>query len=324
MLGGLRYPLPCRSMLRQTEPLMIVHPAPATQAGPRLGAHLSIAGGVIRAIDRAVATGCESLQIFTKNSNQWSGKPIGDADAETFRAHAAESGIGPIFSHSSYLINLAAANPSLRKRSIAALVDELSRGDQLGLGGVVLHPGAHTSATREDGLRWISDGITEAQARQTGETPLLLEHTAGQGTMLGYRFEQLRAMIDGLADRSRVAICLDTCHLLAAGYDIVSDAGYAEVFREFDDILGFDQLVLFHLNDSKKPLGSRVDRHAGIGRGCIGTEPFRRLIRDQRLRDVPMVLETPKSEERGTGDEADPLDLANLGILRGFREGNAG
>lgn len=282
---------------------------------------MSIAGGTPRALDRAEATGCETLQIFTKNSNQWRGRPFSDTEVETFRAQAARSAVGPIVAHTSYLINLAAADPKLRRRSIAALADELRRSDQLGLLGVVLHPGAHTTATEADGIRWIADGIAEAQAQQSGDSLLLLEQTAGQGTMLGHRFEQLRAMIDLLDDASKVAICLDTCHMLAAGYDLISETGYERVFEEFDAVLGFDRLTVFHLNDSQKPLGSRVDRHAGIGRGCIGLEPFRRLVQDQRFRDLPMVLETPKAGGRPAGDtDPDPLDLENLGILKRFRD----
>ena len=289
--------------------------------GPRLGAHMSIAGGTPRALERAEATGCEALQIFTKNSNQWRGRPLGDTEVETFRAQAARIPVEQIVAHTSYLINLAAANPKLRQRSIAALADELERGDRLGLLGVVLHPGAHTSATEADGIRWIADGIAEAQAQQTGDTLLLLEQTAGQGTMLGHRFEQLRAMIDLLDDSSRVAICLDTCHMLAAGYDLVSEAGYERVFEEFDAVLGFDRLTVFHLNDSQKPLGSRVDRHAGIGRGCLGVEPFRRLVQDERFRHLPMVLETPNAGGRPASDTGpDPLDLENLAILKRFRD----
>ena len=172
----------------------------------------------------------------------------------------------------------------------------MHRGGQLGLSGVVLHPGAHTTATAQDGIMWIAEGIAAAQSRQRGGTPVVLEHTAGQGTMLGYRFEQLRTMIDQLDDASRVTVCLDTCHLVAAGYDIVSEAGYHRVFDEFNAVLGFDRLTVVHLNDSKKPLGSRVDRHDNIGQGCIGTEPFRRLLRDARFANLPMVLETPKAE----------------------------
>ena len=288
--------------------------------GPRLGAHLSIAGGITRAIDRAEATGCESLQIFTKNSNQWRGRPLDEKDIAEFKERIAALNL-PVVSHASYLINLAAPDKTLREKSIAALEDELARGDQLGLEGVVLHTGAYTTSTETDGIQRIAEGIAGAQSRQSGSTLLLLEHTAGQGTMLGHRFEQLRAMIDYLDDASKVAFCLDTCHLVAAGYDIISETGYEQVFTEFDEILGLNRLAVFHLNDSKKPLGSRVDRHDGIGQGHLGTEPFRRLVQDSRFTHLPMMLETPKKGGGKPSDvTADPLDIGNLSILRGFRD----
>ena len=288
--------------------------------GPRLGAHLSIAGGITRAIDRAEATGCESLQIFTKNSNQWRGRPLDEKDIAEFKERIAVLSL-PVVSHASYLINLAAPDKTLREKSIAALEDELARGDQLGLEGVVLHPGAYTTSTETDGIQRIAEGIAGAQSRQSGSTLLLLEHTAGQGTMLGHRFEQLRAMIDYLDDASKVAFCLDTCHLVAAGYDIISETGYEQVFTEFDEILGLNRLAVFHLNDSKKPLGSRVDRHDGIGQGHLGTEPFRRLVQDSRFTHLPMVLETPKKGGGKPSDvTADPLDIENLSVLREFRD----
>ena len=288
--------------------------------GPRLGAHLSIAGGITRAIDRAETTGCESLQIFTKNSNQWRGRPLDEKDIAEFKERIAALNL-PVVSHASYLINLAAPDKTLREKSIAALEDELARGDQLGLEGVVLHPGAYTTSTETDGIQRIAEGIAGAQSRQSGSTLLLLEHTAGQGTMLGHRFEQLRAMIDYLDDASKVAFCLDTCHLVAAGYDIISETGYEQVFTEFDEILGLNRLAVFHLNDSKKPLGSRVDRHDGIGQGHLGTEPFRRLVQDSRFTHLPMMLETPKKGGGKPSDvTADPLDIGNLSILRGFRD----
>ena len=284
---------------------------------PLLGAHLSTAGGVARAIDRAAASGCDTLQIFTKNSNQWRGRPLGETEVETFRAAAGAARVGPIVSHASYLINLAAPDAVLRQRSIDTLIDELHRADTLGLAGVVLHPGAYTTSTEADGLRRIADGLVEAQAEQSGSALLLLEHTAGQGTMLGHRFEQLRVILDAMDDASRIGLCLDTCHLVAAGYDLISEAGYRQVFEEFESILGFDRLKVFHLNDSKKPLGSRIDRHAGIGQGCIGTEPFGRLLHDERFAELPMILETPKAGGfRPSEIAADPLDLENLALLR--------
>ena len=290
---------------------------------PRLGAHMSIAGGLPRAIDRAVATGCEALQIFTKSSNQWRARPLPDAEVREFRNRAATTGIGPIVAHASYLINLASPSPTLWKRSVAALDEELRRTEVLGLGGVILHPGAYTTGTERDGLRRIADGLADVFASRCNEmTLLLLEHTAGQGTVLGHRFEQLKTIIDHVGGSRRIGVCLDTCHLVGAGYDIISSDGQRRVFDDFGTIIGFDRLKAIHLNDSKKPLGSRLDRHEHIGKGCIGVEPFRRLLQDDRFADLPMLLETPKAGDTPTSSvEADPKDLENLALLRTLRDG---
>lgn len=297
---------------------MILHARRAGQAHPRLGAHMSIAGGFARAVDRAVATGAEAVQIFSKSSNQWRARPLTDAEVGLFRQRITETRVGPIVAHASYLINLASPDGELRRRSIDALDDELQRANMLGLEAVVLHPGAYTTSSEEEGLARIADAITQVfERRPAGSTRLLLEHTAGQGTVLGHRFDHLRAIIDRVDDASQLGVCLDTCHLVAAGYDIISPDGYVGVFNEFATVVGLARLKLFHLNDSKKPLGSRIDRHETIGRGYIGTEPFGRLLRDERFRELPMVLETPKSG-RGTPTsvEADPMDLQNLTLLR--------
>src|SRR5262245_54244021 len=233
---------------------------------PRLGAHLSIAGGLPRAVDRAEASGCEALQIFTKSAGQWRARLLPAEEIARFRARVAETGIRPVLAHNSYLINVAAASPDLRAQSIAALGEELDRAEALGLDGLVMHPGSYTRGTEDGGLTLIAQALTALlRARPRGRTTILLEHTAGQGTNLGHRFEQLATIIDRMKRSRRVAICLDTCHLLAAGYDICSEAGYQETFQEFDRIVGLDRLKAFHLNDSKKPCGSRVDRHEHIG-----------------------------------------------------------
>lgn len=285
---------------------------------------MSIAGGLPNAVDRGEATGCEALQIFTRSSGQWRARPLPDAEVERFRTRVAETGMGPIVAHASYLINLASPDAPLRRRSLTALADELARADRLGLAGVVLHPGAYTTSTEQDGIHRIADGIGEVLGQRQGAVAeLLLEQTAGQGTVLGHRFEQLRAMLDALDGGHEVGICLDTCHLVGAGYDIISDEGYQQVFDDFDAILGFGRLKVVHLNDSKKPLGSRLDRHEQIGQGCLGVEPFRRLLQDPRFAGLPMVLETPKTS-RGpaaiTSVEADPYDVDNLRLLRSLME----
>lgn len=297
---------------------MILQARSTAQAGPRLGAHMSTAGGLPRAFDRAVATGCEAIQIFSKSSSQWRGRPLQPDEATRFRELAIKKGIGPNVAHASYLINLASPDPALRRRSVNALEDELHRADTLGLSGVVLHPGAYTTSSEDEGLTRISEGIEEAFARHPpGSAQLLLEHTAGQGTVLGYRFEHLRLIIDALGGSPRLGVCLDTCHLVAAGYDIISRDGYARVFDEFDGTVGLNRVRAFHLNDSKKSLGSRVDRHTHIGQGCIGIEPFARLVRDDRFQGLPMLLETPKATGRSPFlAEADAMDLQNLAVLR--------
>lgn len=288
---------------------------------PRLGAHMSTAGGLPCAIDRAVVTGCEAIQIFTTSSNRWKPRPLPDSEIRRFLEGSRHANVHPIMAHASYLINLASPDPTLWRRSVEALVEELRRAAILGLIGVVLHPGSYTTSTEEDGLSRIAEGIARAfSTRASSDGRLLLEHTAGQGTNLGHRFEHLEQIIAGLEGTSRVGICLDTCHLIAAGYDIITPAGYASVFEEFDRVIGLDRLEAFHLNDSRKPLGSRLDRHEHIGNGCIGTAPFRRLLKDSRFRDLPMVLETAKAGNMpASAIEADPMDRRNLATLRRLR-----
>jgi deoxyribonuclease IV len=281
---------------------------------------MSVAGGLPRAVERARVHGCDALQIFAKNANQWQGRVLPREEVREFRARVRASGIRPVVSHASYLINLAAASEPLRSQSIAAMGDELDRAEALGLMGVVLHPGCYTVGSAAEGLDRIAGALVDLlRERRRGRTMVLLEHTAGQGTSLGATFEQLAAIIANTNDHRRVGVCLDTCHLFASGYDIVSPEGFANTFRQFGRLVGFDRLKAFHLNDSKKPLGSRVDRHEHIGRGCLGLEPFRRIVNDRRFRELPMLLETPKGEGKATGPiEVDPMDQANLTTLRGL------
>jgi deoxyribonuclease-4 len=288
----------------------------------RIGAHMSIAGGVSRAVDRAVAHGCESLQIFTKNASQWRARPLDPLEVRAFRRRMDETAIQPAVSHASYLINLATTFPVLRDQSLAAFVDELQRADALGLLGVVIHPGTCTAGTEADALRLIGEGIRHAlRATPRRKTMVLLEHTAGQGRTVGHRFEHLAAVIEHLDGSARVGVCLDTCHLVAAGYDITTADGHQHTFAAFDRIVGLDRLRAFHANDSKKPCGSRVDRHEHIGEGCLGVEPFRRILNDRRFAGLPMMIETEKSHgaERAGTIATDPLDLKNLETLRRLR-----
>ena len=284
---------------------------------------MSVAGGVANAAARAVLHGCEALQIFSKNAAQWRGKPLDPADVRLFRTRIEETGIRPVVSHASYLINLATTTPELREQSTAAFIDELARADTLGLLGVVIHPGTCTAGTEADGLALIAAAIRVAlEARRRGNAMVLLEHTAGQGRTLGYRFEHLAQILEHLDGHPRVGVCLDTCHLLAAGYDIRSPQGYADTFASFGTIVGFDRLKVFHGNDSKKPLGSRVDRHEHIGDGHLGLEPFRRIVNDRRFVDLPMLIETEKEtrSERPGVISLDRHDTRNLATLRGLRD----
>jgi deoxyribonuclease IV len=285
---------------------------------PLLGAHLSIAGGLPRAVDRAKATRCEALQIFTKSAGQWRARALPDEEVGLFRRRVEETGIAPVVAHNSYLINVASTVPTLREQSIAALGEELDRAELLGLDGLVMHPGSYTDGREEDGLRAIGRAIAGLlKARRRYRVKVLLEHTAGQGTNLGHRFEHLATVLDEVDGSPRVGVCLDTCHLLTAGYDLCTAAGYAATFRDFDRIVGLDRLEVFHLNDSKKPCGSRVDRHEHIGKGCLGLEPFRRLLNDPRFAHLPMLLETPKLESAASKRrDVDAWDARNLRTLR--------
>ncbi|HEY0874068.1 MAG TPA: deoxyribonuclease IV [Vicinamibacterales bacterium] len=280
---------------------------------------MSIAGGLPRAVDRAHASGCEALQIFTKSAGQWRARPLPPEEIALFRERVVETGIRPVVAHNSYLINVATAQPELRAQSIAALREELDRAEALGLDALIMHPGSYTSGTEADGLRLIAEALTRLlDERPDMKLKILLEHTAGQGTNLGHRFEHLAEILHRLSGTPRVGVCLDTCHLLAAGYDICTHEGYHDTFDEFDRIVGIDRIRAFHLNDSKKPCGSRVDRHEHIGKGCLGLEPFRLLLNDPRFTDHPMLLETPKletPESRRRGD-VDPYDARNLRTLR--------
>ena len=285
---------------------------------------MSVAGGVSRAVDRAVLHGCEALQIFAKNASQWRAAPLDPAEIRRFRQRVDEAGLAPVVSHASYLINLATADTALREQSIGALVDELDRAHALGLLGVVIHPGTCTSGTEDDALALVADAVRTAwRVHPRRRTLILFEHTAGQGRTIGHRFEHLAAILSHLDGSPRAGVCLDTCHLVASGYDIVSEAGYAETFAAFDRIVGLDRLRVFHANDSKRPLGSRVDRHAHIGEGVLGREPFRRLLRDARFAGLPFLIETEKAvaTTKPRTIVADAFDERNLSTLRALRDG---
>ena len=289
----------------------------------RIGAHMSIAGGVSRAVDRAEVHGCEALQIFTKNANRWAAKPLDPDEVRRFRRRIDETGIQPAVAHASYLINLATAFEPLRAQSIESLIDELDRADALGLLGVVIHPGTCTSGTEADALNLVARAVRAAfKARRRCRAKVLLEHTAGQGRTVGHRFEHLASILSHLDGSPRVGVCLDTCHLVASGYNIATDAGYRETFESFDTLVGFDRLHVLHGNDSKRPCGSHIDRHEHIGDGCLGLETFRRLFQDRRLSGRPILIETEKTSDSDCRKKiaADPLDLRNLDRLRQLRD----
>jgi deoxyribonuclease-4 len=282
--------------------------------GPRLGAHMSIAGGVDRAVDLGAEVGCETIQIFTKSSNQWRAKPLADEEIAAFKRKREETGIHPVVAHDSYLINLASPDPGLLQKSRDAFLIEMERAEALEIPYLVMHPGSHKGSGVDEGLKTIAASFDLLHARSEGfKLMVLLETTAGQGTNLGFTFEQLRRIIEMTDDGTRLGVCVDTCHLLAAGYDITNRAGYDRMWGEFDGELGIERLKVIHLNDSKKDLGSRVDRHEQIGRGTLGLEPFRMLLIDPRLQRIPMILETPKG-----ADYAE--DKENLRILRSLIE----
>jgi len=281
-----------------------------------LGAHQSIAGGYHKAVERAKEHGCACVQLFTKNNNQWDAKPILRAESQRFRKTLTKLGIQHPIAHDSYLINLGSPDCRLWEKSVAALVDELHRADGLGIPYVVAHPGAFTTGTEEQGLQNVARALNEIHrqaALRNISAECLLETTAGQGTTLGWRFTHFATIMRGLIWPERLKFCFDTCHVFAAGYPLTEKSDYDATMEEFDRMVGLDRIKAFHLNDSRRELGSRIDRHEHIGRGAMGIEAFRNLLRDPRFEQIPMYLETPKGEEDGQN-----LDAINLQTLREF------
>lgn len=277
-----------------------------------LGAHMSVSGGLHLAFERAAAAGCTTVQIFTKSERQWNAKPITDDAVEQFQTEQQRTGIGPVV-HDSYLINLASPKDDLWHKSSAAFAHELERCEQLAIPYLVTHPGAHTGAGVESGLQREADALNRLFAAGVGGTTMvLLETTAGQGTTLGGRFEELAWLLEHTAFPERIGVCVDTCHIFAAGYDFRTAEGYAAVFDELTSLVGLERIKAFHLNDSKGTLGGHLDRHAAIGDGEIGLNGFRLLVNDVRFVGLPMLLETPKSDD----ETEDRRNLATLCSLR--------
>jgi deoxyribonuclease-4 len=284
---------------------------PLADPGPLIGAHMSIAGGYDKAVERAQKVRARALQIFTKNASRWKGKPVAAAAARAFRTAWERSGVDAVVAHDSYLINLASPDRFLRERSIRAFADELLRCESLDVPALVTHPGAHMGAGVLEGCDRVADSLD--RARQLAPAPgvtVLLETVAGQGTTVGRTFEELHHIRARVRRPDLVAFCLDTCHVHAAGYDLTSERGFDETFDQLDAVLGLENLRAFHFNDSKRERGSHVDRHEHIGRGHLGVEPFARILRDARFRRVPKLLETPK------GKDGIVMDRRNLALLR--------
>ena len=277
---------------------------------PLIGAHQSIAGGVHTAFERAERAGCVTLQVFVKNNNRWKGKPLTEEDIASYKTAASKSNIGPVVAHSCYLINLCATDRAILKKSREAFVDELQRCAALGIRYFNFHPGAHLGAGEKEGIKRIIESLNLIHDRTPNDDVLsVLETTAGQGSAIGYRFEHLREIIDGVDDPERMAVCIDTCHIFAAGYDLRTEKEYEKTMNQFAEIVGLGRLAAIHSNDSKRELGSRIDRHEHIGKGAIGNAGFRLLMRDHRLELIPKILETPKGENLRE-------DRINLKLLR--------
>jgi deoxyribonuclease-4 len=269
---------------------------------------MSIAGGAYHALEDAARYRSGAVQLFTKSNNQWAAKPLTDDDVSRFARTDAELGPFEKAAHDSYLINLASPDPALRRKSLAAFIEEIERCEMLGVPRLVFHPGAHMGEGEAAGIERVADAVKQAIAATPGyRTRLLLENTAGQGTTLGRRLEELQAMLERIDAPGRTAVCLDTCHLFAAGYELRTRAGYAETRRQIARTVGLERIEWWHVNDSKRELGSRVDRHAHIGKGKIGSAGFRFVLTDPAFREVPMVLETPKEND---------ADRRNLALLR--------
>jgi deoxyribonuclease IV len=264
---------------------------------PLFGAHFSVAGGLHVAAETAKRFGCPAFQLFTKNASQWAAPKLTDDQVRAFR--------------DSYLINLAAPSDELFRKSVEAFVVELERAEAIGADFLVTHPGAHVESGESAGLARVVEGLNLSLKRCGGfRVKVLLETTAGQGTTLGWKFEHFRTLLGGVAEPERYGVCLDTCHVFAAGYDLSTEVGYADTFAHFDEVIGLDRLAVFHVNDSVKGVGCRVDRHAALGKGKIGNGAFRRLVTDHRFADRPMLLETPKEDDDGR--EMDPVHLKQL------------
>ena len=275
-----------------------------------LGAHTSISGGVSKSVELAEKLGFTAMQIFTKNNNRWFQKKLDEKEINLFKTKLQISSIKFVVAHDSYLINLCATKKTILEKSRKAFLDELERCDLLGISHLNFHPGAHLGSGEEEGIKRIAESLNIAHEKTKNfKVSSMLESTAGQGTTLGYKFEQLRKIIDLVEAKERMSVCIDTAHVFASGYDIKDPTSFKKIIKAFDEIIGLERLKCFHMNDSKKPLGSKVDRHEHIGKGFIGLEGFKNIMNDKRLTKIPKILETPKGKEQLE-------DLENLKVLK--------
>ncbi len=282
------------------------------------GAHMSVAGGMENAFSAGVETGCDCLQIFVKNQRQWHASPLSPEQIARYKEAASATGLAPVIAHATYLLNLASPKKDMRDKSIRCMIEELGRCEALGVSGLVFHPGAHMDDTIETGIKHIAESLDIVHKACEGfESMILLETTAGQGSAIGWQLQQIGDIIDQTTNPKRLGVCLDTCHLFAAGYDFRSREGYEAMIDEMERAFGIERIKCIHTNDSKKECGSRVDRHDHIGQGKIGKAGFVHFVNDKRFAGTPMILETPKGKDgRGTN-----LDKVNLKRLRAMIQG---
>ncbi len=296
--------------MKTKPPRPVASPPEPAGRGPLIGAHVSTGGGMDQAPLRGREVGCATIQIFVKSNMQWAARPLSESEIAGFKVNCRETGIAPVVAHNSYLVNLCAQNDDLAKKSLDAMTVELERCDALGILGLIMHPGSHPDEA--EGLARITAAVNELLDRTRGSpVRLLLENTAGQGSYLGRRFEQLAQIIAGVRRPERVAVCFDTCHAFASGYDLRTPADCEATFAEFDRVVGLDRLVCFHFNDAKQDLGRHVDRHEHLGQGRLGLEPFRWILRNPRFAAIPKILETPKGMKDG-----EDWDAVTLRLLR--------
>jgi deoxyribonuclease-4 len=287
------------------------------KSGPVFGAHRSIGGGFENAFQSGRAVGCACLQIFVKNQRQWRADPLTEDQIARYRAAEGETGLAPVIAHASYLLNLASPDERQRRKSVVGLIDELERCEALGVSALAIHPGAHMDDSLEAGIDRVAKSLSKVHGACPGyRCMVLLETTAGQGSAIGWRFDHLAEILDRTVDPDRLGICLDTCHLFAAGYDFRTPEGYAAMMDELESVIGLAKVKCIHVNDSKREAGSRIDRHEHIGKGRIGKKGFIHFVNDRRFAGMPMIIETPKGEDgRGTD-----LDKVNLRRLRSYMQ----